>query len=217
MRVILVEDSVLLADGISRLFQAYGHHVAAAVDSAERLPDLVSEHQPDVVILDVRLPPTYTDEGIQAALRLRRAHPRHGILVLSQYAETVHAGDLIAESADGYVGYLLKDRVAEAASVVDAAVSVAEGGTVIDPEVVSALLRRRANVVRTSTLSEREHEVLALMAEGRTNAATARALFIQEATVVKHVGNIMTKLDLPPSTDHHRRVLAVLIMLGLTV
>jgi DNA-binding NarL/FixJ family response regulator len=215
VQVILVEDSALLADGIGRLFQAYGHHVAATADTAERVLDLVSRHQPDVAVLDIRLPPTYTDEGIRAALQLRQAYPYLGILVLSQHVETVHAGELLADSASGYVGYLLKDRVGEAASVVEAAASVAAGGTVIDPEVISALLRRRANIARTSMLSEREHEVLALVAQGHTNAAIARSLHIQEATVIKHVSNIMTKLDLPPSNEQHRRVIAVLIALGL--
>ncbi|MGH3248777.1 MAG: response regulator [Trebonia sp.] len=216
MQVILIEDSALLSDGIRRLFHAYGHQVVAAADRAERILELVDEHQPDVVVLDIRLPPTHTDEGMRAALLLRRSHARLPILVLSQHVETVYAGELIAQSRHGHVGYLLKDRVGEAASVVDAALNIAAGGTVIDQEVISALLRRRTNVDRTASLSEREHEVLALMAEGHSNSSIARELRIQEGTVVKHIGSILTKLGLPPAEDQHRRVLAVLISLGLT-
>lgn len=216
MRVILVEDNALLADGIARLFRAYGHDIVATCDTAEHLLDQVAAHRPDVAVVDIRLPPTYTDEGIRAAIALRRAYPTQGILVLSQHVETIYASELIADSADGYVGYLLKDRVGEASSVIDAAASIAAGGTVIDPQVVAALLRRRVNVSRTEALTDRERDVLALLAAGRTNTAIARALHIQETTVVKHVSNIMAKLDLPPSQDQHRRVLAVLIALGLS-
>ena len=216
MRVILIEDSALLRDGISRLFHAYGHQVVAAAGSAERILELVDEHQPDVVVLDIRLPPTHTDEGMRAGLLLRRTHARLPILVLSQHVETVYAGELIAQSRHGYVGYLLKDRVGEAASVVNAALNIAAGGTVVDHEVITALLRRRTNVNRTASLSEREHEVLALMAEGHSNSSIARELHIQEGTVVKHIGSILTKLGLPPAEDQHRRVLAVLVCLGLT-
>jgi DNA-binding NarL/FixJ family response regulator len=216
MRVILVEDNALLADGITRLFRAYGHDIVATSDTAEHLLDQVAAHRPDVAVVDIRLPPTYTDEGIRATIALRRAYPTQGILVLSQHVETIYASELIADSADGYVGYLLKDRVGEASSVIDAAASIAAGGTVIDPDVVAALLRRRVNVSRTGTLTDRERDVLALLAAGRTNTAIARDLHIQETTVVKHVSNIMAKLDLPPSQDQHRRVLAVLIALGLS-
>lgn len=216
MRVIIIEDSALLRDGIRRLFQAYGHQVVAAADRADQVLELVQEHHPDVVVLDIRLPPTHTDEGMRAALLLRRAQARLPILVLSQIVETVYAGELIAQSRHGHVGYLLKDRVGEAASVVDAALNIAAGGTVVDPEVITALLRRRTNVDRTASLSDREHEVLALMAEGHSNSSIARELHIQEGTVVKHIGSTMAKLGLPPAEDQHRRVLAVLISLGLT-
>jgi DNA-binding NarL/FixJ family response regulator len=216
MRVILIEDSALLADGITRLFQAHGHTVITVAGTAEHVVELVAEGKPDVVVIDIRLPPNFTDEGIRAAIELRNAYPKLGILVLSQHVETVYAGELIADSAHGYVGYLLKDRVGEAAHVIEAAISIAAGGTVIDGDVVTALLRRRANISRLSSLTDRERDVLALLAQGQTNAAIGRELHIQDSTVVKHVSAIMTKLGLVPSLDQHRRVLTVLIALGLS-
>jgi DNA-binding NarL/FixJ family response regulator len=211
LRVVLAEDGALMRDGLTALLARFGHQVVAAVGDAAALMQAVAEHEPDIVVTDVRMPPSFSDEGIQAALRLRSANPRLAILVLSQYTEKTYAGELLDSGDGSAVGYLLKDRVGNVAEFVTALHHVAEGGTVVDPEVVRQLLRhRRAPLER---LSPREREVLALMAEGQSNAAIARTLFVSEAAVGKHIGHIFTKLDLPPDDNGHRRVLAVLSFL----
>ncbi|NUO98346.1 MAG: response regulator transcription factor [Nonomuraea sp.] len=208
MRVVLAEDSVLLREGLIRLLDASGMRVVAAVDEAEGLLRAVEEHGPELVITDVRMPPTHTDEGLRAALVLRRQHPGLAVLVLSQYVEERYAARLLA-SATGGVGYLLKDRVADVAEFIDALRRVAAGGTALDPEVVAQLLLR-GNSDPLERLTPREHEVLKLMAEGRSNAGIGQSLVLSEGAVGKHIGNIFTKLDLPPAEGDHRRVLAVL-------
>ncbi|MGW2785183.1 response regulator transcription factor [Streptomyces populi] len=208
MRVVIAEDSALLRDGLVQLLQLRGVEVAAAVGDAESLLDRVAEHRPDVAVVDIRLPPTQTDEGIRAAVRLREEHPATGVLVFSQYVETRYATRLLGDPA-GF-GYLLKERVVDIGEFVDAMERVASGGTALDPEVVSQLFgaSRRGRVL--DALTPREREVLALMAEGRTNHAIAAALTVSERAVEKHIANIFLKLDLPPSDTGHRRVLAVL-------
>ncbi|RCG27992.1 DNA-binding response regulator [Sphaerisporangium album] len=207
----IAEDGVLLREGLSGLLARFGHRVAASVGDAESLMAAVAEHAPDIVVTDVRMPPGFAEEGLRAAVALRAANPRLAVLVLSQYVEQTYASELL-DSGDGTgVGYLLKDRVGDVEEFVDALRTVAGGGTVVDPEVVRQLLRRRRDPL--SRLSPREREVLALMAEGRSNAAIARALVVSEAAVGKHIGNILTKLDLPPAQDDHRRVLAVVTYL----
>ncbi|MFI7112852.1 response regulator [Nonomuraea sp. NPDC050227] len=208
MRVVLAEDSVLLREGLIRLLDASGMRVVAAVDEAEGLLRAVEEHQPELVITDVRMPPTHTDEGLRAALVLRRQHPGLAVLVLSQYVEERYAARLLSTAAGG-VGYLLKDRVADVAEFIDALRRVAGGGTALDPEVVAQLLLR-GDSDPLERLTPREHEVLKLMAEGRSNAGIGQALVLSEGAVGKHIGNIFTKLDLSPAEGDHRRVLAVL-------
>ncbi|MFI6919456.1 response regulator [Nonomuraea spiralis] len=208
MRVVLAEDSVLLREGLIRLLDASGMRVVAAVDEAESLLRAVEEHRPELVITDVRMPPTHTDEGLRAALVLRRQHPGLAVLVLSQYVEERYAARLLA-SATGGVGYLLKDRVADVTEFIDALRRVAGGGTALDPEVVAQLLLR-GNSDPLERLTPREHEVLKLMAEGRSNAGIGQSLVLSEGAVGKHIGNIFTKLDLSPAEGDHRRVLAVL-------
>ncbi|MEV5825927.1 response regulator transcription factor [Spirillospora sp. NPDC052242] len=211
MRVVIAEDSVLLREGLGQILGRFGHEVAAAVADAPALAAAVAEHAPDVVLTDVRMPPGFRDEGLRAALALRAATPDLPILVLSQYVEQSYAADLL--QTGGAVGYLLKDRVGEVAEFVDALDRVAAGGTVIDPEVVRRLLARRRDHSPLERLTAREREVLALMAEGRSNGAIARALVVGEAAVVKHVGSIFGKLDLHQTSDDHRRVRAVLAYL----
>jgi DNA-binding NarL/FixJ family response regulator len=202
---------VLLRDGLTALLERFGHRVVAAVGDAPALLEAVRAHDPDVVVTDVRMPPGFTDEGLHAAVRLRGERPGLPVLVLSQYVQRAYAADLL-DSGDGTgVGYLLKDRVGQVAEFVDALDEVAAGGTVVDPEVVRQLLRRRRDPLER--LTPREREVLALVAEGRSNSAVARALVVSEAAVGKHIGSILTKLDLPPAQDVHRRVLAVLAYL----
>ncbi|MFY1678310.1 MULTISPECIES: response regulator transcription factor [unclassified Streptomyces] len=218
VRVVIAEDSVLLREGLTRLLTDLGHEVVASVGDGERLLATVAELDgrgklPDVVVADVRMPPTHTDEGVRAAVRLRRAHPDLGVLVLSQYVEERYATELLAGSTRG-VGYLLKDRVAEVRDFVEAVVRVAGGGTALDPEVVAQLLGRSRKQDALAGLTPREREVLGLMAEGRTNAAIATRLVVGQGAVEKHVGNIFLKLGLPPSAGAHRRVLAVLAHLG---
>ena len=208
MRVVLAEDSVLLREGLVRLLDAAGMRVVAAVDDAESLLRAAEEHQPDLVVTDVRMPPTHTDEGLRAALVLRREHPGMSVLVLSQYVEERYAARLLA-SASGGVGYLLKDRVADVTDFIDALRRVATGGTALDPEVVSQLLLR-GHSDPLDRLTPREGEVLKLMAEGRSNAGIGQELVLSEGAVGKHIGNIFSKLDLSPAEGDHRRVLAVL-------
>ncbi|MFF9285713.1 response regulator [Streptomyces griseosporeus] len=211
LRVVLAEDSVLLRDGLTALLTRFGHTVVAAVGDAGALLTAVADHVPDVVVTDVRMPPGFADEGLRAAVRLRSERPRLPVLVLSQYVQRAYAADLL-DTGDGTgVGYLLKDRVGQVEEFVDALTEVAGGGTVVDPEVVRQLLRRRRDPL--ARLTPREREVLALVAEGRSNGAIARQLVVSEAAVGKHIGSILTKLDLPPAEDVHRRVLAVLAFL----
>jgi DNA-binding NarL/FixJ family response regulator len=213
MRIVIAEDSVLLQAGLTRLLTEHGHEVVAAVAAPDALLSAVAQHRPAVAVVDVRMPPTHTDEGVRAAVAMRRDHPEVGVLVLSQYVEERYAVDLLAGDTRG-IGYLLKDRVADVSEFVDAVRRVAEGGTVLDPEVVKQLLGRSRRTDSLSRLTPREREVLAAMAEGRSNAAIARALVVSDGAVEKHVSNIFGKLDLPPSEADHRRVLAVLRYLG---
>ncbi len=208
MRIVVAEDSVVLRDGLVRLLTARGHEVVAEVGTADGLLPAVAEHKPDVAVVDVRMPPTLTDDGLRAAIAVRAEHPEVGVLVFSQYVETRYAGKLLADRSEG-VGYLLKDRIADVSEFLDALARVAAGGTVLDPDVVSQLMRasQRGSI---ADLTPREKEVLALMAEGRSNAAIAKALVVSGGAVEKYVTSIFTKFDLPPSGDDHRRVLAVL-------
>ncbi|MEU8981069.1 response regulator transcription factor [Streptomyces sp. NPDC048309] len=208
MRVVIAEDSALLRDGLVQLLQLRGVAVAAAVGDADALLAAVAEHGPDVAVVDIRLPPTQTDEGIRAAVRLRKEHPGTGVLIFSQYVETTYATQLLGEPA-GF-GYLLKERVVDIGEFVDAMERVARGGTALDPEVVAQLFGASRRASALDALTPREREVLALMAEGRTNHAIAAAFTVSERAVEKHIANIFTKLDLPPSDTGNRRVLAVL-------
>jgi DNA-binding NarL/FixJ family response regulator len=205
---VLAEDSVLLRAGLTRLLTDGGFEVVAAVGDGAALLDAVAEHGPDLAVIDVRMPPTHTDEGIQAALVIRRAYPRIAVLVLSQYVEERYATDLLSSSTDA-VGYLLKDRVAHVDDFLGALRRVAAGGTALDPEVVAQLLVRRRDDPR-DRLTPREQEVLRLMAEGRSNAGIVEALRVSHSAVEKYVSSIFAKLDLPPTDTDHRRVLAVL-------
>jgi DNA-binding NarL/FixJ family response regulator len=208
MRIVIVEDSVLLREGIVRLLNESGHDVVAQLVDAHALLGSVTELRPDLVVLDVRLPPTFTDEGIQAAVALRAASPSQPILVLSQYVEERYATELLASDSQG-VGYLLKERVADVGDFVDACQRVAAGGTVLDPEVVAQLLARRRRGP-FDDLTPREREVLGLMAEGRSNTGIARHLVVSDGAVEKHISSIFSKLGLATSDTEHRRVLAVL-------
>jgi len=208
VRVVIAEDSVLLREGLVRLLELAGERVLAAVGDADALLAAVAEDQPDIVVADVRMPPGFTDEGLRAAVAIRRAWPEVGVLVLSQYVEERYAAELLSRPA-GRVGYLLKDRVAEVAELVEALRRVAAGGTVLDPEVVAQLLVRQHGD-RMARLTAREAQVLSLMAEGRSNTGIATRLGISHSAVAKHVNSIFTKLDLALVDDDHRRVLAVL-------
>ncbi|MFJ1974522.1 response regulator [Streptomyces sp. NPDC087903] len=211
LRLVLAEDSVLLREGLAGLLTRFGHEVVAAVGDAEALLAAVADHAPDAVVTDVRMPPGFQDEGLHAAVRLREERPGLPVLVLSQYVQRAYAAELL-DSGDGTgVGYLLKDRVGQVEEFVAALHEVAAGGTVVDPEVVRQLLRRRRDPL--ARLTPREREVLALIAEGKSNGAIARTLVVSEAAVGKHIGGILTKLDLPPAEETHRRVLAVLAFL----
>jgi|SRR5579872_102813 len=209
IRVAIAEDSAILRDGLVQLLADRGFVITDAVSEPAALRSAIERECPDVAVVDIRMPPTFTDEGLQAAIELRRKHPDLGILLFSQYVETRYAAQLLADDAAG-IGYLLKDRVADVSDFVEALVRVASGGTALDPEVVTQLVgaSRRSNSL--AGLSAREREVLALMAEGRSNAAIAAALVVSEGAVEKHVANIFSKLDLPVSQSDHRRVLAVL-------
>jgi DNA-binding NarL/FixJ family response regulator len=209
LRVVLAEDSVLLREGLLRLLDSAGFDVVDACGDAESFLRSVTQHRPDVVVVDVRMPPTFTDEGVRAALVVREQYPDTAVLVLSQYVEENYATELVAGSTRG-VGYLLKDRVADVGEFVEALRRVAAGGTALDPEVVSQLLSRARRRDPLERLTPRETDVLALMAEGRSNTAIAEALFVTEGAVEKHVSNLFAKLDLPPAERDHRRVLAVL-------
>jgi DNA-binding NarL/FixJ family response regulator len=213
VRIVIAEDSVLLRAGLTRLLLDAGEEVIAAVGDADTLIDAVERHQPDLVVADVRMPPTHTDEGIRAALEIRVRWPDIGILVLSQYVEERYATDLLAGDT-AKLGYLLKDRVADVSEFVGAVRRVGTGGTALDPEVVAQLLARSRRRDPLDRLTAREREVLGLMAEGRTNSAIAQHLVVSDGAVEKHVRSIFTKLDLAPTDQDHRRVLAVLQWLG---
>jgi DNA-binding NarL/FixJ family response regulator len=216
LRIVIAEDSAVVRAGLAEILADRGHEVAAAVGDADRLRAAVAAHHPDVAVVDVRMPPGFTDEGLRAAIAIRRDHPDTGILVFSQYVETRYAADLLGMRPGGAagVGYLLKDRVANVGEFIDALARVAAGGTALDPEVVSELLQASAQARALAALTARERDVLALMAEGRSNAAIAATLVVTERAVEKHIGNIFAKLGLPPSDADHRRVLAVLRYLG---
>ena len=213
MRILICEDSVLLREGLVRLLADDGHEVVAALPDASGLEAAVTETTPDLCVLDVRLPPTWTDEGIRAAIGLRSRHPGLAVLVLSQYVEEEYASDLIADG-QGSLGYLLKDRVADVRDFLDAVARIAGGATVLDPEVVGQLLARRRRDDRLQALTDRERAVLALIAEGRSNQAIAQALFVSPASVEKHITAIFTKLGLEQDETGNRRVIAALVHLG---
>jgi len=211
VRVVIAEDSVLLREGLVGLLSRFGFEVVAGVGDAPALTAAVEATQPELVITDVRMPPGFTDEGLRAAVALRAAHPGLPVMALSQYVQHTYAAELLASGQGRAIGYLLKDRVADVAEFAETLRRVAAGGTVVDPEVVRQLLQRRRDPL--AALSPREREVLALVAEGHSNAAIARILSLTDAGVGKHIGNVLTKLDLPLSEDTNRRVLAVLAYL----
>ncbi|ADB52179.1 two component transcriptional regulator, LuxR family [Conexibacter woesei DSM 14684] len=216
MRVVIAEDNALLREGLVALLRERGIDVVAQSEDGDGLLRIVEGHQPDLAIVDVRLPPTFTDEGVRAAIEARARHPRLAILILSQYVEPVYTSELLA-SGDGGIGYLLKERVGEVRTFVEALERVAGGGTALDREVVAELVRTRHagdSSGALAGLTPREREALSLMAEGKTNAAIARAMVVTPGAVEKHVSNIFAKLDLPATDDDHRRVLAVLTYLG---
>ena len=210
MRIVIAEDTVLLREGLAGLLEDAGHEIVARVGDAQALMAVVAEHEPELAVVDVRMPPDYQDEGMRAAAEIRRAHPHTAVLVLSQHVETRHALELVG--AGGF-GYLLKHRVLDVDDFLDAARRVSEGGSALDPEVVATLLSPQPREEALGELTPREREVLALMAEGRTNAAIAKRLWLTERTVETHVRSILGKLGLPISGDDHRRVLAVLTYL----
>jgi len=213
VRIVIAEDLFLLRDGLTRMLEAHGFEISAAVDNGTDLLTAVTSTRPDLAVVDVRLPPSFTDEGLRAALAARRAVPGLPVLVLSQYVEQLYARELMADGTGG-IGYLLKDRVFDSTQFVDAVRRVAAGGTAMDPEVISRLLARNTGNDTLTALSPREREVLSLMAEGRSNAAIAQRMVITERAVAKHTASIFLKLDLQPSDDDNRRVLAVLAHLN---
>jgi len=213
VRVVLADDAVLLRDGLARLLEEAGMAIVGAVGNADDLLEVVGDTGPDLCIVDVRMPPTFTDEGIRAALAIRAAHPRVAVLVLSHYVEERYAAELLAGDTAG-VGYLLKDRVVEVGEFVEAVRRVAGGGSAIDPEVVSQILTRTRRGRELERLTPREREVLAAMAEGYSNRGIAEQLVVSEGAVEKHISSIFTKLDLDPADGAHRRVLAVLTYLS---
>jgi DNA-binding NarL/FixJ family response regulator len=212
VRVVIAEDLALLRDGLIRILEAHDFEVVEAVDNGPSLVRALVTHKPEVAVVDVRLPPSFTDEGLRAAIEARQQVPGLPVLVLSQYVEQLYARELLSDNTGG-VGYLLKDRVSNVAQFIDAVNRVASGGTAMDPDVISQLLSSRARDEPLRGLTPREQEVLSLMAEGRTNAAIAARLFVTEKAVSKHTNNIFAKLGLPPSEDDNRRVLAVLAYL----
>lgn len=211
LRVVLAEDAVLLREGLVGLLERFGHTVLAAVGDADALIEAARSHEPDIIVADVRMPPDFKDEGLRAARQLKTEQPGLAVLVLSQYVEQTFAEELLDSAGTAGTGYLLKERIGAVEEFAEAISRVADGGTVIDPEVVRQLISRRRDPLERIT--PREREVLALMAEGRSNAAVARALVVSEAAVAKHIASILLKLDLPPAADDHRRVLAVLAYL----
>jgi DNA-binding NarL/FixJ family response regulator len=213
VRVVIAEDQVLLREGLARLFEDGGHHVAASLGEAEPLLATVEEHRPDLVVVDIRMPPSFTDEGARAAADLKHAHPELGVLVLSQHIETSYAVQL---AALGGFGYLLKDRVLQVGEFLAAAERIANGGSALDPQVVASLVSARGEDDPLLDLTGREREVLELMAEGLTNAGIAKRLYLSERTVEAHVRHVLMKLSIPESEDAHRRVLAVLTHLSAT-
>nr|WP_329557773.1 response regulator transcription factor [Streptomyces sp. NBC_00696] len=213
MRIVLADDAVLLREGLVRLLTDDGHQVVAAVGDGPALVEAVLTHRPDVAVVDVRMPPTHTDEGLRAAISVRAQLPGTPVLVLSQYVEESYAAELLADGS-GAVGYLLKDRVARVEEFLDALARVARGATVLDPQVVSRLLAGQRRNAPLEALTSRERQLLALMAEGHSNTAIARRLALSNSAVEKHIGNVFAKLGLPPDDSRHRRVLAVLAHLG---
>jgi len=209
LRIVIAEDAAIMRDGLTQTLARRGHDVVAAVADADELIKAVASHQPDVAVIDVRMPPTHTDEGLRAAMTIRRDHPGVGTLVFSQYIEARAAGELLASSPGG-VGYLLKDRVADVSDFIEAISSVARGGTVLDPEVVRQLFAASKRTESLGSLTGREREVLALIAEGRSNTAIASSLFISPGVVEKHVASIFAKLGLAPSDSDNRRVIAAI-------
>ena len=213
MRVVIAEDLALLREGVVALLREAGIDVVAQAEDGAGLLRIVAGHKPDLAIVDVRLPPTFSDEGLRAALEARRRQPALGVLILSQYVEPIYTSELLAASGDGGIGYLLKERVGDVRGFVDAVQRVADGGTALDRAVVSELVGSRGGSDAFAALTPREREVMELMAEGKTNAAIARAMVVQAGAVEKHISSIFAKLDLPASDDDHRRVLAVLAYL----
>lgn len=211
LRVVLCEDSLLLREGVVGVLERFGHAVVADLGDASALEEAVTEHRPDLVITDVRMPPTFSEEGLVAALALRRRWPGLAVMVLSQYVQPTYATELLDVPSDAGVGYLLKERIGDVAEFASAVATVAAGGTVLDPDVVRTMVLAKRDPL--SRLSPREREVLALMAQGRANTEIAETLVVSDAAVAKHIGGIMTKLDLPPQAEGHRRVLAVLAYL----
>jgi DNA-binding NarL/FixJ family response regulator len=212
VRVVVADDAVLFREGVSRVLEERGFDVVAQVGEADGLLQVVADVDPEVVVVDIRMPPTYTDEGLVAGLKIRAEHPETGVLVLSQYIETHYAMQLLADRPEG-AGYLLKDRVSHLSDFTEAVTRVGTGGSVIDPEVVAELLGRRRATSPLELLTDRERDILALMAEGRSNQAIGERLFLSARTIESHVGSIFSKLDLPPRGDDNRRVLAVLTFL----
>lgn len=213
MRAVIGEDHALLRDGLERILTAHDIEVVATADNAPGLVRVLREHSPDIAIVDVRMPPTLTDEGLRVAIDARKEQPGLPVLVLSQYVENLYARELL-EDGDGAVGYLLKDRVSDIGAFIEAVRQVASGGTVLDPSVIRQLIARRSRGSKLDRLTNREREVLGLMAEGRSNVAIAGALFVSEKAISKHTNAIFSKLDLPVSGDDNRRVLAVLAYLN---
>ncbi|WP_030107563.1 MULTISPECIES: response regulator transcription factor [Actinoalloteichus] len=211
MRIVLAEDGALLREGLASLLQRFGHEVVACVEDAEAAVVAVNRHRPDMLVTDVRMPPNHADDGLRAAVRLRRRHRGLGVLALSQYVAEDYATTLLNTGDEGGVGYLLKERVGDVAEFLDAVTRIGQGGTVVDPEVVRQLLGEPGDPVRR--LTPREREVLEHMAQGRSNLAISQRLFVTEAAVSKHIANILTKLGLGPNDQHNRRVLAVLTYL----